>query len=127
MDAQIGGSSKWFFYIGLAVLTLVTAWSKTTSQRTVSAMVGLGSMMFMETTCAGGCWTLRLRKPPDAQGRGATFWRSRLDLPGAVAENRRGIAVVSDPVHVERSASDHEVDVNLALVDPLLVRALGHG
>ena len=23
MDAQIGASSKWFFYIGLAVLTLV--------------------------------------------------------------------------------------------------------
>src|SRR5207302_2576708 len=45
----------------------------------------------------------------------------RLELPRGVAEDEDALAVARDPGDVDLGTADHEVEVDLALVDPLAV------
>src|SRR3990170_8115871 len=50
---------------------------------------------------------------------------SALELPHLAAQDRDAVAIASDPVHLELRRPDHEVGVDLAVIEPACQTLLG--
>src|SRR4051794_41797689 len=81
-----------------------------------------GTVLVERTTSAGGD-----SAPRNAYRRARGSWNrssGRSELPGAPAQHRDLLARVGDAGHRDVVAADHEVHVDLGLVEPLRVVAV---